>query len=223
MGVVTAAAVVRRLESLGDPERARHSLRFFMTGPGEYGEGDRFLGLDVPAVRRVARELDAIESAEIAKLLDSPWHEARLVALIILTKRDDALPLYLAKTNRVNNWDLVDASAPAIVGKHGNRRLLVKLARSKSLWERRIAIVATLHSIRQNRFDDTLRVAEILLGDEHDLIHKACGWMLREVGKRDAGVLRAFLERHAPRMPRTMLRYAIERFETHERNTWLRR
>jgi 3-methyladenine DNA glycosylase AlkD len=202
----SAAGVLRRLKSLGNRERASHSLRFFRTTPGEYGEDDKFLGLAVPATRRVAREFRDLELNEIAKLLDSEWHQARLVALLILATREDSLELYLAKTHRVNNWDLVDVSALAIVGRHGNRRLLLKLARSTLLWERRIAIVATLYSIRQNRFEDTLRVAELLLGDEHDLIHKACGWMLREVGKRDASVLRAFLEKHGPVMARTMLR-----------------
>ncbi|HKS23067.1 MAG TPA: DNA alkylation repair protein [Thermoanaerobaculia bacterium] len=215
----------RRLRALGDPLRAKHSLRFFKTAPGQYGHGDRFLGLTVPAMRKLVREFRELPLAGAETLLASPWHEERLVALLILVAQyrhapDAVYRLYLANTDRINNWDLVDASAPHIVGAHletRSRKPLYRLARSKSLWERRIAIVATQHFIRLNDFDDTLAIARLLLDDEHDLIHKATGWMLREAGKRDERVLRAFLEEHAAAMPRTMLRYAIERLPDRRR------
>ena len=197
-------------------------LRFFRTGPGEYGEGDEFLGLKVPQIRKLAREFRALPLKEVEGLLKSKWHEARLLALVILVDqferadermRDAIFRLYLRSTKFINNWDLVDASAPHIVGAHiKDRSLLTKLARSKSLWERRIAIVATQHFIRNHDLKDTFRLAKNLLDDKHDLIHKATGWMLREAGKRDRDALVAFLEEHATRMPRTMLRYAIEKF-----------
>jgi len=220
-----AAEVRRRLRALGSPEAAAFSQRFFKTGPGQYGEGDRFYGIKVGPMRQLAREFRDLSVDDIEQLLDSPWHEERLVALIVMVRRaakDDAMcRLYLRKADRVNNWDLVDASAPAIVGPRCDARLLTKLAKSKMLWERRIAIVATQHLIRQNEFDETLRIAKLLLGDEHDLIHKATGWMLREVGKRDRDALAGFLDEHAARMPRTMLRYAIERFPEDERRAYL--
>ena len=215
-------ALRRRLKTLANRERATHSLRFFKTAPGQYGEGDQFLGLTVPEMRRLVREFRDLSLDAVEELLASPWHEERLVALMILVEQYRRLPdarpaiyrLYLGSTARINNWDLVDVSAAHVVGAHleqRSRKPLVRLAKSKSLWERRIAIVATLHFIRQNDFGDTLAIARILLGDEQDLIHKASGWMLREVGKRDEDVLRAFLDQHAAVMPRTMLRYAIER------------
>jgi 3-methyladenine DNA glycosylase AlkD len=178
----------------------------------------------VPALRKLSKEFTPIPIAEAIKLLQSRWHESRLLALMILARkhergdekeRDEIYRLYLANTNRINNWDLVDTSAPAIVGAHllaRDRAPLYSLAKSISLWERRIAIISTHYFIRRGDFADTLRIAEILLDDPHELIHKACGWMLREVGKRDQHVLERFLRKHASRMPRTMLRYAIERF-----------
>jgi len=216
-------ALKRRLRTVANRERATHSLRFFKTGPGQYGEGDRFLGLTVPEMRRVVREFRELPLAGAEALLASPWHEERLVALMILVEQYRRTPaaraaiyrLYLGRTDRINNWDLVDVSAAHVVGAHlaeRSRKPLYRLARSKSLWERRIAIVATQHFIRRNDFADTLAIARLLLRDRHDLIHKATGWMLREVGKRDEAALRAFLDEHAPTMPRTMLRYAIERF-----------
>jgi len=216
-------ALKRRLRTVANRERATHSLRFFKTGPGQYGEGDRFLGLTVPEMRRVVREFRELPLAGAEALLASPWHEERLVALMILVEQYRRTPaaraaiyrLYLGRTDRINNWDLVDVSAAHVVGAHlaeRSRKPLYRLARSKSLWERRIAIVATQHFIRRNEFADTLAIARLLLRDRHDLIHKATGWMLREVGKRDEAALRAFLDEHAPTMPRTMLRYAIERF-----------
>ena len=219
----TLAGIRREISALGSPARAKNSLRFFRTGPGEYGEGDKFLGLTVPEIRAIARRYRTLDHDAVVELLQSPWHEERLVALVLLvdaykrgnkSERDRIYRAYLANTNRVNNWDLVDSSAGAIVGGHLDATqisLLERLARSKDLWERRIAIVATFHFIKQNEFAPTLRIAEMLLGDSHDLIHKAVGWMLREVGKKDRKALDMFLSKHYRTMPRTALRYAIER------------
>jgi 3-methyladenine DNA glycosylase AlkD len=235
--MTTSKVIERRLRAVGDPERAKHSLRFFRTGPGEYGEGDRFLGLTVPEIRAVAREFKDAPLDALAGLLQSPWHEVRLTALVILVAqyrrgdddlRDAIYRLYLESTDRINNWDLVDVSAADIVGAHlrdrraeARRSTLDRLARSASLWERRIAIIATQHFIRRDEFADTLRIAAILADDEHDLIHKAVGWMLREVGTRDQKAEEVFLRRYASRMPRTMLRYAIERFPERLRKQYL--
>jgi 3-methyladenine DNA glycosylase AlkD len=220
---LSLSAIRREIRALGSPERAKHSLRFFRTGPGEYGEGDKFLGLTVPEMRVIARKYRALPHDDVVKLLQSSWHEERLVALILLVegykrgdpaRRDEIHRAYLRNTHRINNWDLVDASAGAIVGGHLDKRevaLLEKLARSKDLWERRIGIVATFHFIKGDEFAPTLRISEMLLGDGQDLIHKAVGWMLREVGKRDREVLDGFLAKHYRVMPRTALRYAIER------------
>jgi 3-methyladenine DNA glycosylase AlkD len=232
---LTAAAVRRRVRPLGDPERARGLLRFFKTGPGEYGEGDRFLGLTLTLIRQVEREFRGLPLGEAVKLLHSPWHEERTLALLFMVRlydRGDAgaraavFHAYFDNVAHINNWDLVDLSAPHIVGRHlvdGDRRLLRRLARSKLLWERRIAIVATLYFIRANQFADTLEIAALLLGERADLIHKATGWMLREVGKRDGQALRGFLDRYARTMPRTALRYAIERFPEAERRRYMAR
>jgi 3-methyladenine DNA glycosylase AlkD len=221
---VTTRAIERRLHSLADATIAEHHLRFFKCGPGQYGEGDAFLGIMVPMLRTLSRELTPAPVSDATALLQSRWHEARLLALMILVRKyergDDATREeiycgYLANTHRINNWDLVDASAPNIAGAHlleRDRAPLHDLAKSESLWERRIAIVATQHFIRHDDFDDTLRIGETLLDDRHDLIHKASGWMLREVGKRNQPLLERFLRKHVKRMPRTMLRYAIERF-----------
>ena len=229
-----AADAIRRLRALGSPERGAFAERYFKTGPGEYAEGDRFLGLRAKDMHALAREFEALPLGEVAALLRSKWHEARLLALLVLVRqypratedaREAIVRLYLANTARINNWDLVDCSAAAIVGAHlerGDRRLLRRLARSPLVWERRIAIIATLHYIRRGDFADTLAVAALLVDDDHDLIHKAAGWMLREVGKRDRRAEEAFLGRHAARMPRTMLRYAIERFPEPLRQRYLR-
>jgi 3-methyladenine DNA glycosylase AlkD len=233
---VTARAhdIERELVALGDPEDARFLERYFKTGPGEYGEGDRFLGIRVPQLRKLARSHESLSLAGCRSLLRSPFHEARLLGLLILvrkaergdpTTRDRVHRLYLDNTERVNNWDLVDLSAPRIVGgrlEGGDRSELDRLARSASVWERRIAILATMHFIRMGDFDDTFRVAEILLEDPHDLIHKAVGWMLREVGKRDRAAEERFLRSRYARMPRTMLRYAIEKFPKDLRERYLR-
>lgn len=230
----TLDEVRARLREHASPRDALGARRYFKTGPGEYGEGDVFIGVRVPAVRRLAKEFRALPPEDAAELLRSPVHEERLLALHLLAgayaRGDDAVrgrvfETYLANTRHVNNWDLVDSSAADIVGAHlagGGRTLLDRLAASPSPWERRIAIVATLRFIRRGELADTLRVAALLLGDRHDLIHKAVGWMLREVGKRDRAALEAFLREHGRGMPRTMLRYAIERFPEPLRRAWLR-
>ena len=229
----TLAAVRKRLRELGDPDDAAFLQRFFRTGPGEYGAGDKFHGIRVPVTRRVAREFQKLSLDDTLALLHDPYHEARLLAVILLgdayqrgssNERDAIFRAYVKNAAYVNNWDLVDASAPQIVGAHlatRSRALLDELAASKSLWKRRVAIVATHRFIRNGEFDDTLRIAKTLLRDEHDLIHKAAGWMLREVGKRDRAPLVAFLERHAHEMPRTMLRYAIEHLSPAERKRFM--
>lgn len=232
---MTLAAVRRRLREAGDRDDAVFLQRFFKTGPGQYGEGDHFLGVRLPMTRTLAREFADLPIADVEKLLRDKWHEARVLALILLvdrykrgddTEREKIFRVYLANTDRINNWDLVDVSAPRIVGAHLEKRprgLLDKLAKSKSLWERRIAILATAWFIRLDEFDDTLRVATALLGDSHDLIHKAVGWMLREVGKRDERVLEGFLDEHAHEMPRTALRYSIERISPAKRKRYMAR
>jgi 3-methyladenine DNA glycosylase AlkD len=234
-GVRALKEVRREIRKVASPERGKVNKWFFKTGPGEYGEGDRFLGVTVPALRKLAREYQDLPRQDILTILKSPWHEERLLALMILVRqhaRGDERTrrlihrLYLRNTRSINNWDLVDLSAAQIVGSHlemANRGVLKRLAKSRSLWERRIAMIATYHYIRQRDFKDTLAIAELLLEDEHDLIHKAAGWMLREVGKRDRGAEERFLRKHAHRMPRTMLRYAIEHFPEPLRQRYLAR
>ncbi len=229
-----ASDIVDRLKTMGDPGRARVSQRYFKTAPGEYGAGDVFVGLTVPETRALAKEFQALPLSEIVRLLHSPLHEARLLALFILVrvfqKGDDAVraksyTLYLRNTRFINNWDLVDASAEHIVGaylKEQDRAVLCTLAASGLLWERRISIMATFHFIRRGEFAETLRIAEQLQCDPEDLIHKAVGWMLREVGKRDLATEEAFLKAHYRCMPRTMLRYAIERFPETVRQGYLK-
>lgn len=219
----------RDLRDVAEPDRAPLLARYFQAFPGGYGEGDTFIGVRVPAARAVAKRHAALPLEDISALLRSDVHEERLVALLLLTRRAErgeederraVLDLYLANTAHINNWDLVDVSAPAIVGgwvlDHGTT-LLDTLAGSDVLWERRIAVIATLRLIRAGELDPTFALAERLLDDDHDLMHKACGWALREAGKRDEPRLVAFIERHAARMPRTMLRYAIERLPAEER------
>ena len=231
---MTAAQLKRHLAEQGDVEIASHALRFFKAGPGEYGEGDKFRGIRVPALRKLAKQHRDLPQAEVLKLLRSGYHEDRLLALLILVlqfgKGDDAeqkriYDAYLDHTDYVNGWDLVDSSAQHIVGEWlmtRSRKPLYRLARSKSLWERRIAIMATFQFIKQNDFDDTLALADLLLHDEHDLMHKAVGWMLREVGNRDRAVEEAFLLPRYHNMPRTMLRYAIEKFPERKRMQYLK-
>jgi 3-methyladenine DNA glycosylase AlkD len=222
-----------RVRALADPVKAESSQRFFRTGPGEYGEGDRFLGIRVPDLRALVREFRGLPWEASTMLLKSEWHEERLVALLhwvqAHSRADDATRVaihgaYLKHLRWVNNWDLVDSSAEYLVGPHlprGGGPLLTRLVSSSSLWERRVAMIATFHGIRRGDFEAALRMAKRLLDDDHDLIHKAVGWMLREIGKRDLAVERAFLDEHAARMPRTALRYAIERMPEAERRNYM--
>jgi 3-methyladenine DNA glycosylase AlkD len=234
MDQLNSRTIEAELAAIGDPEIAAHSQRFFKTGPGEYGEGDKFLGIRVPELRKLAQKHRDLELDETATLLTSAWHEARLLALLIMVvqfkrgddvKRETIFTIYLGATEHINNWDLVDSSAHLIVGPYlqdRDRAILQQLAHSASLWERRIAIMATFHYIRADSFGDTLDLSRILLHDPHDLIHKAVGWMLREVGKREYQLLVDFLDRHYRTMPRTMLRYAIEKLDQDERQAYLK-
>jgi len=216
----------KELAAAADPERARNLAWFFRTGKGQYGYGDRFIGLTVPTARRIAHRYADLPLNDVEKLLASPIHEHRFVALEILVAQYEQgnqqaiFDFYLKHTKFVNNWDLVDTSAPYIVGQHlltRSREILYRLAKSRSLWERRIAIVSTMRFIRAGEIDDTFAIAKLLLKDEHDLIHKAAGWMLREAGKRSAPALRRFLKQNYAALPRTTLRYAIERFPAAQR------
>ncbi|MGD9171542.1 MAG: DNA alkylation repair protein [Candidatus Thiodiazotropha sp.] len=221
------------LRSIADPAIAANSQRFFKTGKGEYGEGDRFLGIRVPILRQHARTYRNIPIKQLLQLLRSDYHEERLCALLIMVlkyhqggndEKETVFQRYLSNTRHINNWDLVDSSAYHIVGQHledRDRGILYRLARSESLWERRIAIIATLHFIKKQEYVDTLKISLELLDDSHDLIHKAVGWMLREVGNRDFSVEQVFLDEHYRRMPRTMLRYAIEKFPNKQRKAYL--
>ncbi|HEX8311599.1 MAG TPA: DNA alkylation repair protein [Chthoniobacteraceae bacterium] len=232
------AAMRALLRETASPEDAVFLQRFFKTGPGEYGAGDKFLGIRVPAVRATAKKSDPLAIEDVLRLLASEWHEERLLALLILgrrfergtpAKRREIAAIYQRHFQCTNNWDLVDLSAPNILGSWllengaGAQATLLKLARSNNLWERRIAVLATLAFIRAGRFGLTLQLCKELISDHEDLLHKACGWMLREVGKRDVETLRKFLYIHAPRLPRTMLRYAIERLPQLERQALLAR
>ncbi len=245
---ITADVILSELEYLVDEEKRIVLPKFFKTGKGEYGEGDKFLGVVVPNIRNVATShLDAVGS-DIAILLSSPWHEMRMCGLLIMVEnckqtrkrmwlklhsveeaehlRRQYLELYLAHTDRINNWDLVDLSAPTIVGEYladKKRDILYNLAESSLLWEQRIAIVSTYALIRNNDFDDTYMLAEKLLHHPHDLMQKAVGWMLREAGKRDKPRLMDFLDEHSTDMPRTMLRYSIEKFTDVEREYYMKR
>ncbi|MGB5813110.1 MAG: DNA alkylation repair protein [Polyangiales bacterium] len=228
-----ARDVKAALRELRNEEKARFFPRFFKTGKGEYGYGDRFMGVVVPDQRKVAKRFKELPGPELVKLLDDPIHECRLTALFIMVnqfERGDAarrrqiFDLYLAHIDRVNNWDLVDASAHKIVGPalfDGDRSLLYELADSGDLWKQRIAIIATLHMIKQDDFKDIVKLATQLRDHDHDLIHKAVGWMLREMGKRDPKRLEKFLDKHYKKMPRTMLRYAIERLPDARRKAYL--
>jgi 3-methyladenine DNA glycosylase AlkD len=229
----SVARIRALIRERADPARVPVLQSFFKTGPGQYAAGDVFIGVTVPDLRTVCRECRGATLAEIEPLLRSEIHEERLLALLLLvdafkTGADDQrgaiYRFYLANTAFINSWDLVDSSASQIVGawlEKRSRATLTRLARSRSLWERRIAIIATHHFIRRGEFDDTFRIADLLLGDDHDLIHKAAGWMLREVGNRDGRAEREYLKTRCARMPRTMLRYAIEKFPEAERRRYL--
>lgn len=245
----TVAGAKAALAAFVNPEKRAFFPKFFKSGPGQYGEGDEFLGVTVPNVRAVAKQYAALTEAEIYELMNSSIHEHRLLGLIMLVAKWNRLQskktsvptaqqelfdfyLRLVSEGRVNNWDLVDTSAPYfgmyLIGKPDAIKLLESLARSEKLWERRVAIMFTFASIRASKlgkgpadFAPTIQIAEILLHDKHDLIHKAVGWMLREVGNRDLAELRNFLSRFAAEMPRTMLRYSIEKLDAEERKAWL--
>ena len=228
----TYARITQTLRSHSDEEKKVVLPRFFKTGKGEYGEGDRFMGVVVPNTRKVAKENAAVSWEVIEALLESEWHECRLCALLILVERykkhpEETVRFYLENTRGINNWDLVDLSAPYILGRyltqHEDRSVLYALAVSENMWEQRIAVVSTLALIRDNQFDDTMKLAEKFMGTKHDLMQKATGWMLREVGKRDERTLIDFLDRHCLQMPRTMLRYAIEKLTPEQRVHYMRR
>ena len=221
------------LDQNSNKEQAKLLHRFFKTGPGEYGEGDIFIGIKVPVLRSISKKNQDISYKEIKQLLKSKIHEKRLVSLIILIfkyqKADEneklkIFNIYLENTNRINNWDLVDLTAPKIIGDYlldKDKSLLISLAKSKSLWEKRISVLATFQFIKYNQFDFSLKISKILLNDPHDLIHKAVGWMLREIGKRNLVVEEQFLKDYYSTMPRTMLRYAIEKFPEQKRKAYL--
>jgi len=214
------------------PEKAKLLQGFFKTGPGQYGEGDIFLGVTVPNSRAVAKKYHDLSFDEIKALLQSKIHEERLTALLLLVhlyqtteNKKQIYDYYLAHTRYVNNWDLVDLTAHKIVGAHLEdkpRDILYKLAKSDLLWERRISIISTFHFTNKKDFKDAIALAEVLLHDKHDLMHKAVGWVLREIGKKDIEVLKTFLKKHYKEMPRTALRYAIEKFPEEKRQAYLR-
>jgi 3-methyladenine DNA glycosylase AlkD len=226
----------KELDGLADSKQAANLQRFFKTGKGEYGEGDVFIGLKVPIQRKVANKYKDLSLSEVQQLLNSKIHEHRLIALLILMQKYDAaeenskkqiFELYLKNTQNINNWDLIDLSAPNIVGAYlldKPRDILYKLAKSKSIWEKRISMLATFEFIANGEAKDTIAIAEILVNDKHDLIQKAVGWMLREVGKRvSQGEEEKFLRKHYKTMPRTMLRYAIERFDEKKKEFYMKK
>jgi len=227
--------IKKDLQKCANPEKAKILSGFFKTGKGQYGEGDIFLGITVPEQRKIARKYSDLPLSGLSALLSGRIHEQRLVALLVLIgkyrkgdsgEKREIFDFYLRHAKHVNNWDLVDLSAGHILGHYlldKDRAHLYRLTRSRNVWERRMAIIATFAFIRNGEFDDTLRIAEMLLADDHDLIHKAAGWMLREVGKRDQKKEEAFLRHHYRRMPRTMLRYAIERFDEEKRKAYLKK
>jgi len=237
MSSIRLQALIKKAKSQARPSQGQVLQRFFKTGPGEYGEGDRFLGIMVPEARRLAKEFSDLDQEDLTRLIQNPYHELRLIALFILTAHYQraktetscrkVIDFYLKQTKYINNWDLVDLSVYKILGDYllGNpkeKKLLNKLARSKDLWERRMAMITTFAYLRAGSAKETLEIATILLKDKHDLIQKAVGWMLREMGKRVSAVsLKAFLDQHHKTMPRTALRYAIERLKPAEREYYL--
>jgi 3-methyladenine DNA glycosylase AlkD len=225
----------KELKRIADSQRAKFLQGYFKTGKGEYGEGDVFLGITVPLSRKIAIKFKNLSFLEISKLLQSKFHEERLIALLILVEnfkrgneeiQEKIYEFYLKNTKGINNWDLVDLSSHEIVGNYllnKDKSVLLKLTKSKDIWERRIAVISTFEFIRNNKFDESLALAEILLDDKHDLMHKAVGWMLREIGKRDLKTEIEFLNKHYKKMPRTMLRYAIEKFPEKQREIYLKK
>lgn len=234
---LTAESVQQALEAEADAEKAAFFPTFFKTGPGEYGEGDRFIGVTVPKQRKIAKSFRGLELAEVKKLLDDDFHECRLTGLLILTEAyqrsktvEDKVRynrFYLDNLERVNNWDLVDATAYKILGgelvRTGDTSILEQLSKSKHLWKERVSVISTLALIKRKDFEPTLKLCKQFLTHKHDLIHKATGWMLREIGKINKDKLELFLARHGKKMPRTMLRYAIEKLPKKERDLWLER
>jgi len=225
--------LIYELNKAADPERTKNLSWFFKTGKGEYGEGDKFIGITVPTLRSISKKYQGLELNDLQKLLDSEFHEYRLSALMILRfqygkgdlkTRTEIVKFYLKNTKRINNWDLVDLSCHYILGNYlleRDRKILYKLARSNNLWEKRISIITTFAFIDQKDFTDAIKISEILLNDKHDLIHKAVGWVLREIGKKDKKTETRFLDKYYKAMPRTMLRYAIEKFSDSERKHYL--
>ncbi len=219
----------KELSKLENREKSKILSRFFKTGKGQYGEGDIFLGITVPQQRKIAKEFSNLTLKDLQELISSRIHEYRLISLLILiikykNSKQEIFNFYLKNTKNINNWDLVDLSAPNILGNYliqKDKSILYKLAKSNDLWEKRIAILSTFEFIKNNEFEDTLKISEILLSDKHDLIHKAVGWMLREIGKRNQEIEEKFLKEHYKKMPRTMLRYAIEKFEKDKREQYL--
>jgi 3-methyladenine DNA glycosylase AlkD len=223
------------LQKLADAERAKNLSRYFKTGKGEYGEGDVFLGIPVPEQRRIAKRYSDSTLKDLQKLLSSKIHEHRLTALLILviqyqradeTRKEKIFSFYIKNLKHVNNWDLVDLSAHKIAGAHmlnKDKSVLYELVRSNNVWKRRIAVLSTFQFIKHGQFKDSLRIAELLLNDSHDLIHKAVGWMLREIGKQNQEAEEQFLLKHDTKMPRTMLRYAVERFDNNKRQFYLKK
>ncbi|MBI5123174.1 DNA alkylation repair protein [Candidatus Roizmanbacteria bacterium] len=221
------------LKQSANPEKEKVLRRFFKTGKGEYGEGDKFLGITVPCLRAISKKYQNLDLKDLQQLLDSKIHEHRLSALMILrfqynkansNLKKNIVEFYLKNTKRINNWDLVDLSCHYILGNFlldKDRKILYKLARSTNLWEKRIAIISTFEFIRNNQLNDTIKISKVLLNDEHDLIHKAVGWMLRELGKRDKKIEIKFLNKYYKAMPRTILRYAIEKFTEKEKQFYL--
>lgn len=230
----TIAAARKALKALANPAKARDLQRFFKTGPGEYAEGDQFIGVAVPNTRKVVRLYQALPIDDLPILLESRIHEERLLGLLILVRsyqrgdhaqKEQIYKIYTGHFEWINNWDLVDVTAEHISGAHlfeRDRRPLYRWAKSDHLWTRRISIMSTFYYIKRDDFDDTLRLAKLLLMDPHDLMHKATGWMLREVGNRDRPVEEQFLRHHYRQMPRTMLRYAIEKFPESLRQAYLK-
>ncbi|MAG02270.1 DNA alkylation repair protein [Candidatus Pacearchaeota archaeon] len=226
--------LISKIKGKSDPEKAEVYQRFFKSGKGEYGEGDRFLGISVPDQREIAKEFVDLDFEEIKELLDHEYHEHRMIGFFILVykflksdegERRKIVDFYLENIDRANNWDLIDCVCDKILGGwliDRDKDILYEFSRSDSLWRRRISIISTFEFIKNNKFKDGLKISEILLDDDHDLIHKAVGWMLREIGKRDVNVLEDFLEKHYKNMPRTMLRYAIEKFDGDKRKRYLK-
>lgn len=229
----SATRLKKEINLLKNPEKAKLALRFMKTGKGEYAYGDKFLGISVPDLRKLSRAYKTLDINSIISLLRSPWHEERQLALFILVlqyqsggqeEKNTIYKLFIDNYQYINNWDLVDSSAMHIVGAYlmnKNKQLLWDWIKSNDLWQRRIAVIATYHFIKNNRYNETLRLAKQVLDDKEDLMHKATGWMLREVGKRDVSILEEFLKQYYHQMPRTMLRYAIEKFPENKRKNYL--